>query len=285
VSASSDAIRIEALNDIVSDFDAILCDAWGVIHNGIVAKQPAVTALESAKARGVRIIILTNAPRTQQQLADHFGSMGVRPTAYDKIISSGEVGRCTVHSRDKKKCFHLGPKIDLALFEGTGVDLVETLTEAAFIFNSGLRDNTRESPEKYLELLSSARVLGLPMICVNPDRVVHIGNEPRACAGALAEIYEGLGGEVTWIGKPYRQIYEFCESELKALTNKSVEPAKILVIGDAVATDILGAKSMGYPALFVVEGIHKGELTAGCDVIAFCEARGARPDFYINALA
>jgi HAD superfamily hydrolase (TIGR01459 family) len=282
---------IENLNDLRGAFDVIFCDAWGVIHNGKSANFAAVNALIENKIAGVPVIILTNAPRTQTQLKAHFKTLGVDPTSYDAIISSGEVARDTISTEELKKCFHLGPKIDEALFEGINVQLVLNPNQAEFIFNSGLRDNTIEKAEEYTALLRDLSNLKLPMICVNPDRHVHIGRDRRDCAGALAEIYEQLGGDVNWIGKPFNLIYSKAELAITAILKFNVDPSRILAIGDALHTDILGAKNRGYQTLFVMNGIHKEEFDSlsiksemEIAVTQFCVGRETKPDYFITEL-
>ncbi len=283
---------IERLTDLEGQYDAILCDAWGVIHNGVAANVPAVAALSAAMKAGTPVVILTNAPRTQGQLIEYFSLMGVDAGSYCSIISSGEVGRDALSTRGVRKCLHLGPKIDEELFRGVDVELVSQPAEANIIFATGLRDNTREKAAAYASLLNELVALKLPMICVNPDKHVHIGNELRDCAGALAEIYEGLGGEVAWIGKPHPEIYQRAEERLSELLKHEAVPARILAIGDAVHTDILGAARRGYQTLFVSGGIHKGDLEEAridtrdlASLTRFCLSRGARPDFFMSALA
>lgn len=282
---------VECLGDLAGEYDAVFCDAWGVIHNGLRGNPPALAALRHVRGSGVPVIILTNAPRTQAQLEAHFASMGVESNIYDAIISSGEVGRDSLVNMGVSQCYHIGPKIDEELLRGSQVGIVADPQNAQVIFNTGLRDNTREQAESYLELMRELVRLNLPMICVNPDKHVHIGTERRDCAGALAQIYEELGGNVTWLGKPFKEIYLRAEEKLSEISGLRLDPKRILAIGDAVHTDILGASRMGYRTLFVQSGIHKEELVgagindrSAIDLLAFCEPRGARPDYFINFL-
>ena len=283
---------IEKLSDLRGAYDAVFCDAWGVIHNGIAANVSAVRVLKELRLAGKTVIILTNAPRTAGQLREYFHAMGVDADCYDGIISSGEVGRDVVVSRKITKLLHLGPKIDEELFRGCNIELVSSLHEAEAVFNSGLRDNTQEKADAYRYQLKEFFSQKIPMICVNPDRHVHIGQELRDCAGALAEIFQDMGGSVDWIGKPFKDIYVQAEAALGRITKRKIEPSHILAIGDAVHTDILGGKNMGYQTLFVMNGIHKEELNKSfidkknCKSIEdFCLVKGSRPDFCIEELA
>lgn len=283
-------IEVKSLDSLTGEFDAILCDAWGVIHDGVAAKPPANKILSQLRESNIPIIIITNAPRRSKTLRAAFKHMGVSDKSYDEIISSGDLGIETALARGEKNCFYLGPEIDYALLEGAGFNITPSLTEAQFILNTGLRDNKIERGEDYLPLLQQLLQKKLPMICVNPDIAVHIGEERRLCAGALARIYEDLGGQVTWIGKPLPLIYEACMNSLARLGRQNIDKSRILAIGDSLMTDILGAKNFGLKTLFISEGIHRYELaqyaypnTDGVQMI--CDMKGVQPDYYMGSLA
>lgn len=282
---------LKSLDDLDGLYDAILCDAWGVIHNGIAAYEAATNVLSRTHERGVPVLILTNAPRTYDQLSKHFQDMGIDPSIYDDIISSGEVGRDILLMSDIRKCYHLGPKIDEELLNMLDFRIIANPAEAEIIFNSGLRDNTVERSSDYQNLMETLYHSNLSMICVNPDKTVHVGLQQRECAGKLAEIFENLGGKVTWVGKPYPHIYERSEAALGQIRNRSIDTGRILAIGDTLHTDIKGAAKRGYKTLFVTNGIHKNEICLGSNLekniqslLNIFNIYDTYPDYIINYL-
>lgn len=282
---------IKDLGSINTNYKLILCDAWGVLHNGLKADPEAVECLKAARTLGAYVVIVTNAPRTEVQLIEYFTQLGIDPLSYNGIISSGQVARDLLFKDRPGKIYHLGPPVDQALFVGLEPDVVLCLNEADIIINTGLRDNTREKVEDYEDFLEAALKKNIPMICVNPDKFVLIGEDRRACAGAIAAIYESIGGEVRWIGKPYREIYEASELHFQEHTGKKLTSRECLVIGDAIHTDILGGNNIGSDTLFIYNGVQASELRqAGIapdnleDLESFCSARGAMPKYILKDL-
>lgn len=282
---------INDLGSIVTNYKLILCDAWGVLHNGLKAYPEAVECLKAARTLGAYVVIVTNAPRTEAQLIEYFTQLGIDPLSYDAIISSGQVARDLLFKDRPGKIYHLGPPVDQALFVGLEPDVVLSLNEADIILNTGLRDNTREKEEDYEDFLKAALKRNIPMICVNPDKFVLIGEERRACAGAIAAIYENIGGKVRWVGKPYREIYEASELHFQECVGKKLTSRERLVIGDAIHTDILGGNNIGSDTLFIYNGVQASDLRqAGVapdnleDLESFCLARGAMPKYLLKDL-
>ena len=283
--------NINNLVSVVANYKLILCDAWGVLHNGLEANLEAVESLKVARSLGVYVVIITNAPRTEAQLIQHFNQLGIDPSSYDVIISSGQVARDLLFRDRLDRIYHLGPPVDRALYAGLEPDVVFFIDEAEIILNTGLRDNTREKEEDYEDFLRIALEKNIPMICVNPDKFVLIGEDRRACAGAIAAIYEGLGGKVRWIGKPYRDIYEVSQQRFQSVKNTKLISNECLVIGDAVHTDIVGGNNFGADSLFIYNGVQASELKqAGIasdnveDLANFCSARGAIPKYILKDL-
>ena len=277
---------VNDLASIVSNYKLILCDAWGVLHNGLKAYPEAVECLRAARTLGAYVVIVTNAPRTEAQLIEYFTQLGIDPLSYDVIISSGQVARDLLFKDKPGKIYHLGPSIDQALFAGLEREVVLSLNEADVILNTGLRDNTREKEEDYGDFLKELLKKNIPMMCVNPDKFVLIGEDRRACAGAIAAIYENLGGKVTWIGKPYQDIYEVSRQQFRSVIGEELAPCDCLVIGDSIQTDILGGNNIGSDTLFIYNGVLASELMqAGIcsnnlqDLMEFCFARGAVPKY------
>ena len=256
---------IERFAPLARDYDVLLCDVWGVVHNGVVAFAPACEALSRFRAGGGTVVLITNAPRPGAAVGRILDRLGVPHAAYDAITSSGDVTRGIVKGRLGERVFHLGPPRDRPIFAGLEVDFAP-LETADYVVCSGLFDDTVETPESYRELLSVMRARSLFMVCANPDVVVERGDTLVYCAGALADAYAALGGEVLYCGKPYAPIYETALGNAAALRGGATPPRqRVLAIGDSVRTDLKGAAAFGIDCLFVISGIHAEEF-GGRDV-------------------
>ena len=250
---------VASFADLAPRYDLVLCDVWGVLHNGVVGSQPAADALKRARAAGTTVILVSNAPRPAEGVARILDGFRIPRDAYDAIVTSGMVTNALLAARPGVKMWHLGPERDLGIYDG--LDLTQTSFEAAeLIVCTGLFDDTVETPEDYAATLKAARGRNLPFICANPDIVVERGGDLIWCAGAIAEAYAELGGDVVFCGKPHRPIYETAFATASKLRGEPVDPARAIAIGDALRTDLAGALGFGIDCLFVAAGIHAGEL-------------------------
>jgi HAD superfamily hydrolase (TIGR01459 family) len=250
---------IERFAPLAHDYDVLLCDVWGVVHNGVAAFPEACDALMRFRAGGGTVILITNAPRPGAAVGRILDRLAVPREAYDAITSSGDVTRGIVESRPSERLFHLGPPRDLPIF--VGLDVVFAPIESAdYVVCSGLFDDATETPDDYRELLAAIRRRGLFMVCANPDVVVERGDTLVYCAGALADAYAAHGGEVLYCGKPYAPIYEAALCAAAGLRASAVPLARVLAIGDSVRTDLIGAAAFGIDSMFVLSGIHADDL-------------------------
>jgi HAD superfamily hydrolase (TIGR01459 family) len=250
---------IESFAPLAHDYDVLFCDVWGVVHNGIAAYAPACEALMRFRAGGGTAILITNAPRPGAGVARILDRLGVPREAYDAITSSGDVTRGIVESRLGESVFHLGPQRDLSIFTGLGVTFAPLQT-ADYVVCSGLFDDTTETPESYRDMLAAMRARALFMVCANPDIMVERGETLVYCAGALADAYAELGGEVLYCGKPHAPIYRVALATAAACRDGAAPPLKrVLAIGDSVRTDLKGAAAFGLDCVFVTSGIHAEE--------------------------
>jgi HAD superfamily hydrolase (TIGR01459 family) len=238
------------LDELSPAYRVILCDIWGVIHDGDRILTGVEARLMRWKGEGRQVILITNAPRPAETVQNYLDGLGLRRNAYEAIVSSGEAGIVALSNSARPVGF-LGTEEDRADLVERGVPLTEThFSELAC---TGL-DEGRDEPEQYREQLEIWARSGVIMHCLNPDRVViHCGRR-EACAGALADIYEELGGQVEWYGKPHGPIYDHA----RALAGCPPKHA-MLAIGDGLPTDILGAARFGIDAVYVSHGIHAGE--------------------------
>lgn len=240
-------------------YDALLCDVWGVVHNGVAAFPEACEALSRFRAAGGTVMLITNAPRPGQVVMRLLDRLAVPRQAYDDIISSGDVTRAVIAARPERRLFHIGPERDLPIFEGLPVQFVP-LEAADYAVCTGLSNDEVETPEHYRGLLAAMRARNLFMVCANPDVVVERGEKLVYCAGALADLYAEMGGEVLYAGKPHRPIYARAMDRIAALRGAPPPLSRVLAIGDSVRTDLKGAAAFGIDCLFVIGGIHAEEL-------------------------
>lgn len=279
--------KITDLDHLSERADVLLCDVWGVLHNGVNPFPLSVEALKAARARGQTVILITNSPRPAKGVIRQFDTIGVDPESWDDIVTSGDVTRQLVLD-GPRRIYFLGPERDFALVDGLDVELVEPETAEA-VLCTGLLDDETEEAEDYRSLLEGFRARDLPFICANPDRVVERGDRLVPCAGALADLYAALGGETRIAGKPYAPIYREAMARAKALTGKA-DKTRTLAIGDGVSTDIRGALDNGLEAVFIARGIHAsqyldGRVTNEARLQTFLEGEGVNPAFWMEWLA
>jgi HAD superfamily hydrolase (TIGR01459 family) len=244
---------------VAPDYDVLLSDVWGVVHNGIVAFPAACDALMRARAQGASVILITNAPRPSEAVLRQIDKLHVPREAYDAIVSSGDVTRSVIRSRPGQKLFHMGPARDHSIFTGLDIKFAP-LDSADYVVCSGLVEDETETPEDYrpqLELMLKRKMF---MLCGNPDVVVERGHKLVYCAGALADTYRTMGGEVLYAGKPYKPIYDMALAKAAEAAGKTAPLKRVLAIGDSVRTDLTGAHAAGIDFLFVTSGIHAEEL-------------------------
>jgi HAD superfamily hydrolase (TIGR01459 family) len=249
---------VEQLRDLVGGVEVILSDIWGVVHNGLEAFPEACAALHAYRQQGGTVILITNAPRPADSVQRQLRKFGVADDVYDAIVSSGDLTRDFVANHPGKKIFWIGMERHNAVSRGLDPVIVP-LEQADYIICTGLFDDETESPEDYRDMMLQARERKLPLICANPDIVVERGDRLIYCAGAIAELYRELGGEVIFYGKPHRPIYERAMELAAERRGRPAPLNRVLAIGDSVRTDLTGALGFGIDCLFVTRGIHSKE--------------------------
>jgi HAD superfamily hydrolase (TIGR01459 family) len=254
---------IERMREVVDGVDVVLSDIWGVVHNGLVAFPEACEALHTFRARGGTVVLITNAPRPADSVQRQLRKLGVADDTYDAIVSSGDLTRNFVAEHSGQSVFWLGPERDNSIYRGLD-PVFASLESANYIVCTGPFDDETETPEDYRAMMMQARERNLTLICANPDIVVERGDRLIYCAGAIAELYRELGGEVIFYGKPHRPIYERAMALAQERSGKATSLSHVLAIGDSVRTDLMGAHAFGIDLLFLTRGIHSGEF-AGID--------------------
>ncbi|MGC6471448.1 MAG: TIGR01459 family HAD-type hydrolase [Parvibaculales bacterium] len=246
--------KIPGLAPLRKEYDVLLCDVWGVIHNGLCLFDGVNQALTSWRDSGGKVVLLTNAPRPAATVQKRLDALNLDRKAYDDILSSGDAARDMLKERaaQGQACHFVGAGKDTDLLEGIDIKLTSA-EDADFILLTGMANDEVETPEDYRAAIGLWKEHNLPLICANPDRIVQIGDKVMYCAGALAEIYEQMGGRVIWLGKPYLPIYDTAAARINKLTD--VHKSKVLAIGDGHKTDVPGANAAGYDVLYVTGGL------------------------------
>lgn len=255
------ARALAGFSEISANYDAALCDVWGVVHNGVRAFPSAVEALVNYRKAGGRLIFITNAPRPSGPIIEMLDRLGVTRDAYDGIVTSGDATRAMIAPYRGRVIHHVGPATeDDALYEGLGV-IRGPAEEAEVVVVTDL-DTDDDTPDIYEARAKLWLKRGLPMICANPDRVVEHGDRLIYCGGALGDLYEARGGKVLMAGKPYRPIYDEGLRLAEAAAGRTLDKSRMVAIGDSIRTDAIGARQFDVDFLFVTGSIHAGELDA-----------------------
>jgi HAD superfamily hydrolase (TIGR01459 family) len=250
---------LQGATGLLARYDALICDVWGVVHDGRRAYGPAGAVLQAFRARGGHVVLLSNSPMPSQAVVKVLDEKGVDRAVADAIVTSGDITKAHISAAGYRLVHHIGPARDLVLFEGTGLERV-ALAQAQAIVCTGLIDDAHETAETYRALLTQGTQQGLPFVCANPDLIVDVGGSLLPCAGTLGQFYEQLGGAVYWAGKPYAPAYHQAFETLALLAGGPVDRSRILAIGDALRTDIAGAADAGLDALLIAQGIHRDDL-------------------------
>ncbi|WP_184722706.1 TIGR01459 family HAD-type hydrolase [Caulobacter sp.] len=251
---------LSALSD---RYDVVLCDVWGVIHNGVQNFPEACDALVKWGETKGPVVLISNSPRPSPDVVPQLDGLNVPRAAYSGFVTSGDATQALLKAQAPGKVWKLGPPRDEPLYAGLG--LTEgTCEDADFISCTGLFDDETEVPEDYRDRLKVAADRGLLFICANPDRVVQRGDRLIFCAGSLADLYESLGGKVVMAGKPYPAMYDLALEKAAVLLGRPVDRSRVLCVGDGVITDVKGAHDQKLACLFIAKGIH-GEKAVGPD--------------------
>ena len=247
------------LRSIVENYDIFYIDLWGVIHNGINLHKNAIEALEEITKANKEYVLLTNAPRPKKSVQLFLEKMGMHEKIREKVYSSGEAALSYLKKNFlREKFYHIGPFRDFDLFLDFKKDKTVDIKESAYLLCTGLFEEVGEDLDYYKKIFKEH--INKKMICTNPDLIVDRGKKRELCAGSVALVFEKMGGEVIYFGKPFPEVY-----------NQSIdnEEKKVLSIGDNLNTDIKGANLLNYDSLIISNGIHKNEIKGeGIDVVS-----------------
>ena len=292
---------IPTFADIAPRYRAVFCDLWGCLHNGREAYPAAVAALQAYRAGGGKVLLLTNSPRPKSSVVNQLDGFNVPRDCYDEVASSGDAAQyALLTGAVGRRVYHIGPDKDLSFFNDIAPDIgpiaaTETpitrvpLAEAEGIVVTGPFDDRKDLPEDYRATFLLAKTKGLKLLCANPDVVVDLGETRLYCAGALAQLYDQMGGESLYFGKPHPPIYDLARRRLSALTGATPDD-EILCIGDGIDTDIAGGMAEGLDTLFITAGLAATEFGADAAnpdaamLAAWAKAQRAIPTYAMGYL-
>jgi HAD superfamily hydrolase (TIGR01459 family) len=278
-----------SLSALAANYDAILSDVWGVLHNGIAAHRTACEALVNYRRGGGSVVLITNAPRPSPPIVGLLDGLGVPRGAYDEIVSSGDMTRVMLEEYRGRRVHYVGPPDENdSLFDG--LDLTIGPADTADVIVVTDLDTDDDTPDMYNDRMSGWLRRNLPLIAANPDRVVEHGDHLIYCGGALADLYEARGGRILMAGKPYRPIYTEALRLAEAAAGRPLDKSRVLAIGDSVRTDAIGAAGFGVDFLFITGSIHAEELDAfgkadPAAIVDLIEPSGATLAGYMPRLA
>jgi len=246
---------LQSIAPLAATADLWFVDIWGVMHNGERPYASPVAACEAFRRQGGTILLVTNSPRPRESVARQLDGIGVARTAYDGIVSSGDVSRSLIEEWAGEPILHIGPERDLPVFANLQATPGAGVADAAVAVCTGLYDDEKETPADYASMLANLKARDVPMICANPDQKVERGGRLIYCAGAIARAYESLGGNVSYAGKPFLPIYDLALEIGGDTRGTPVAKDRVLAIGDGVSTDIAGAANFGIRSVFIASGV------------------------------
>jgi HAD superfamily hydrolase (TIGR01459 family) len=255
----SENLDNNGLKSIAENYDIFYIDLWGVVHNGITLHKNAIDVLEKITKAKKQYILLTNAPRPKKTVRVILEKMGMSKEISEKVYSSGEASLSYLKKNySNKKFYHIGPPRDFDLFINFEKNKTIDIKESYYLLCTGLFEKQGEDLKYYKELFKEH--LKKKMICTNPDLIVERGDKRELCAGTVALVFEKMGGEVVYFGKPFPEVYN------QSIDNKE---KKVLSIGDNLNTDIKGANLLNFDSLIISNGIHKDEIKKeGIDIVS-----------------
>ena len=249
ISNMSKNLDHSGIKSIVNNYDLFFIDLWGVVHNGINLYENSIKVLENLAAAKKDFVLLTNAPRLNENVVNFLKKIGLKKY-FENVFTSGEAAhKHLVNELDKQKFFHIGPPRDFDLFKNFEKNKVLNIEDADYLLCTGLFDDHESDLNYYKNLFSNH--ISKKMICTNPDLIVDRGEKREYCAGSVAKSFEEIKGKVIYFGKPHPPVYNLSTN----LNNK-----RVLCIGDNLNTDIKGANIQNFDSLLITNGIHRQEI-------------------------
>jgi len=264
--------KLDHLSKIYSSYDTFIIDLWGVMHNGISLNKKAMEVVKNLTLKSKKIVFLSNAPRPSLNVKEFLMNMKMEEKYLKNIVTSGEAAMSAINqNRFGKFFFHLGPDRDEPIFKQVKKNQT-SIEKSEFILCTGLFDEHEGDLDYYKNLLKDH--LSKKLVCTNPDLTVHRGNSEEYCAGLIAQIFESMGGEVIYFGKPYKEIYKMCFKNQE----------RVLAIGDNLRTDIKGANNLKIDSIFILDGVHRQEYKSENELEILFKKYKVRPEYFQTIL-
>ena len=264
--------KLDHIAEIVKSYDTYIIDLWGVMHNGIKLNASAIQVAENLYRLKKKIVFLSNAPRPSDKVKNFLKNLDMNEKFLKNVVTSGEAAMLAINKNKYGKLFfHLGPSRDNSVFHKIKENQTD-LKSCEFILCTGLFDEHVDNLDYYKLLLKDS--VTKKLICTNPDLTVHRGQKEEFCAGKIAEIFEKLGGEVVYFGKPHKEIYSMCFNHNE----------KVLAIGDNLRTDIKGAKNLNIDSIFITDGVHRDEFKNQEELLKLFDKYNTKPNYFQSKL-
>jgi HAD superfamily hydrolase (TIGR01459 family) len=274
--------ELNHLSEVFNAYDTFVIDLWGVIHNGLHLNEKAIKVVDELKKNSKKIVFLSNAPRPSAKVVDFLLKMKMDKKYLANVMTSGEAAMSAINqNKFGKKFFHLGPPRDSSIYKKVK-DCKTNIDDCDFILCTGLFDEDNNDTNKpqlhendlnyYKNFLT--KHISKKLVCTNPDLTVHRGSNEEYCAGYIAKIFEELGGEVIYYGKPHEEIYHMCFNL----------DEKVLAIGDNLRTDIKGANNLNIDCVFISEGVHRNEYNDFSELESLLKKYKVKANFFQNEL-
>jgi HAD superfamily hydrolase (TIGR01459 family) len=249
----------KGISDISDSYAGFIIDQWGVLHNGEKPYDGVIECLKELKERNKYVIILSNSGKRSEINKDRLKKIGIGPSLYNKIVTSGEMTWQGLHDQDEgffqglgDKCYLISRGNDRSIIDGLDLDVVDDIKDANFLLISGA-DSPEKTLEDYEPILKAAVRKQMPALCANPDSRGVMGSQNIMGPGTLARRYQDFGGVIHYIGKPHQPIFKHCA---KILQENNIYPGQTVVIGDSMSHDILGGNTASMDTCLVRTGLH-----------------------------
>ena len=264
--------KLEHLSEIYSSYDTFVIDLWGVMHDGISLNDKAIEAIGKLLEYSKKVVFLSNAPRSSKKVKEFLIKLKMEEKYLKNVVTSGEAAMRAINENKFRKLFyHLGPPRDESIFFKVKENKTE-LKNSDFILCTGLFDKHEDDLNFYRELLKN--YISKKLICTNPDLTVHRGQQEEYCAGSVAQVFESLGGNVVYFGKPYKEVYNLCFNSKE----------KVLAIGDNLRTDIKGANNLNIDSIFISNGVHRNEFKNDSEIIKLLKKYKVEANYFQKSL-
>ena len=266
-------LDIIGLKSIANQYDLFFIDLWGVVHNGINLHKKAIETLVEIDKSNKKYVLLTNAPRPNSTVKTFLKKLGMDNKILENVYTSGEAALSYLKKNHFEEIFyHIGPPRDFDLFNNFEKKKTKDIKLSSYILCTGLFDDHDNDLNYYKNLLLNH--VSKKLICTNPDLIVHKGSVEELCAGSVAKVFEDLGGEVIYFGKPHKEVYNMCFSSNE----------KVLAIGDNLRTDIKGANNLKIDCIFITEGVHRKEFNNSSELNKLLEKYDVKANFFQREL-